>query len=164
MATLRLFVALWPSPATRNALAAVQRALRWPAEARPVSADALHLTLAFIGMVPHAQLAEVGRSTHVASARVHLVLDRLEVWKGGTAVLRPSAVPAALADLHGRVVASLRAHGVPFDERAFVPHVTLARKARGVEPGSVPQVQWRSAGHVLVSSAGGRYSVVARFA
>jgi 2'-5' RNA ligase len=160
----RLFVALWPSPATRSALAAAQAALRWPAGARPVGAEGLHLTLAFIGMVPPEQVAEVSRAAGVASARVQLVLDRLELWKGGTAVLCPTDAPAALMNLQGRLAASLRAAGVHFDARPFAPHVTLARKARSLEPAAAPPLRWRSAGHVLVQSAGGRYSVIARFA
>jgi 2'-5' RNA ligase len=161
---LRLFIALWPSPATRRALAAAQAALRWPAGAKPVGAEGLHLTLAFIGGVPSERVAELSRAAAVASARVQLVLDRLELWKGGTLVLCPSDVPAALMDLQGRLAASLQAAGVHFDVRPFVPHVTLARKARGMSPAAAPPLRWRSAGHVLVLSAGGRYRVIARFA
>ena len=163
MAALRLFVALWPTRATRGALAAAQAALPWPAAARPVGAEGLHLTLAFIGMLPQERLPEVAHAAAVASARVQLVLDRIELWKGGTAVLCPTQVPAALQELQGRLAASLQAAGVPFDARAFAPHVTLARQARGLEPATLPPLRWRSSGHMLALSAGGRYSVIARF-
>lgn len=164
MARLRLFVALWPSAATRGALAALQASLRWPPGARLANADGLHLTLAFIGMLPQEQLAKATRACGVASASLQLELDRLEVWKGGTAALCPAQVPPALADLQGRVAASLQAAGVPFDARAFAPHVTLARNAGGLEPAVLAPLRWRSSGHVLVLSAGGCYSVIARYA
>jgi 2'-5' RNA ligase len=164
MAGQRLFVALWPNAATRGALAALQASLQFPPGARPSSADGLHLTLAFIGMLPQGQLAEATHACGVASGRVQLALDRLEVWKGGAAVLCPGQPPPALADLQARVVASLRAAGVPCDERAFAPHVTLARNAGGLEPAVLAPLRWRSSGHVLVLSAGGRYSVIARYA
>jgi 2'-5' RNA ligase len=145
-------------------MVAAQDALPWPAGARRLAAPDLHLTLVFIGAVPQEQLAQVTQAAGVASAHIELVLDQLEVWKGATVVLRPSVVPAALAELQGRLVQSLQAGGVPFDERPFAPHVTLARKAKGIAEVPVPPLRWRSAGHVLALSAGGRYSVIERFA
>jgi 2'-5' RNA ligase len=164
LALLRLFIALWPTPATRTAVAAAQEALRCPAGTRRVAASDLHLTLAFIGAVEQDQLGRVTQAADMASARVELTLDRLDVWKGGTVVLRPTCVPAPLSDLQGRLVHALQAAGLPFDARPFEPHVTLVRKARGINQTAVPPVRWRSAGHVLALSAGGRYTVITRFA
>jgi RNA 2',3'-cyclic 3'-phosphodiesterase len=164
LALLRLFIALWPTPATRASLVAARETLRWPAGTRQVAVSDLHLTLAFIGAVPQEQLGQVTQAAEIASARVELLLDRLEVWKGATVLLRPSAVPDGLLDLQCRTVQALQAAGLPFDARPFAPHVTLARKARGITETAVPPVRWRSAGHVLVLSAGGRYSVIARHA
>ena len=59
--------------------------------------------------------------------------------------------------------AALQRDGVPVDARPFAPHLTLGRKARGLVGPALPPVAWRSAGHVLALSAGGRYSVVTRF-
>ena len=117
LASLRLFVALWPTAATRTAVVAAQDALRWPAGARRVSGPDLHLTLAFIGAVPQEQLAEVTQAAGIGSASIELVLDQLEVWRGATVVLRPSAVPAALATCRAgwcvrcRPAACLSTHG-----------------------------------------------------
>ena len=143
---------------------AAQHSLPWPANAQRLAAPDLHLTLVFIGAVPQEQLAQVTQAAGVASAPIELLLDRLEVWKGATVVLRPGTVPAALADLQGRLVQSLKADGVPFDERPFAPHVTLARNAKGIAHTALPPLRWRSAGHVLALSAGGRYAVIERFA
>jgi 2'-5' RNA ligase len=164
VASLRLFVALWPTQATRAAAVAAQAALCWPAGARQVAASDLHLTLAFIGALPQEQLDTVTQAARIPSARVELALDRLEVWKGGTLVLRPTRVPAALVDLQGRLTASLQACAVPVDVRPFAPHLTLGRKAQGLVDAAVSPVRWRSMGHVLALSAGRRYSVIARFA
>ncbi len=164
MTALRLFIALWPTPATRAAAAAAQAALHWPAAARPVAATDLHLTLVFIGAVPQERLDALTQAARIPSARVELALDRVELWKGGTVVLRPTRVSAALVDLQGRLAASLRACGVPFDARPFAPHVTLGRKAPGIVDAALPPVRWRSTGHVLALSAGGRYRAIARYA
>jgi RNA 2',3'-cyclic 3'-phosphodiesterase len=164
LASLRLFVALWPTQATRAACVAAQKAMCWPAGARRVAATNLHVTLAFIGAAPQEQLAHITYAADIPSAKIELTLDRIEVWKGGAAVLRPSSVPASMVDLHGRLTQSLRACGVPFDARPFAPHVTLGRNAQGILVATVPPVSWRSAGHVLALSAGGCYRVIARFA
>ena len=161
---LRLFVALWPTDETRAHIAAVQRALTLPPGARAAAPYGVHITLAFIGTVPAAELDTVHAAARVRSVGVAMLLDRLEVWKGGIVVLQPSSVPEPLTALHARLTASLSAAGVSFDEaHAFHPHVTLARKARGFAAATPARVAWRSAGHVLVASAAGRYSVVARF-
>jgi 2'-5' RNA ligase len=159
-AALRLFVALWPAQTARSAVVTAQQALNWPAAARVIPASDLHITIAFIGAVPDEQLNDVAHAANVPNARIELTLDQLEVWKGGIVVLRPSAVPAAAVDLHGRLTESLRACGVHFDVRPFAPHVTLGRKAKGIVLAALPPVPWRSAGHVLARSVGGRYSVV----
>lgn len=162
--TLRLFVALWPSTKARAAAVTVQRGIDWPAGARLCDAEGLHVTLAFLGSVPVDNLAGVSRAAAVPSANIVMMLDQLQVWKGGIAVLRPSIVPATLVALHARLTESLWTAGVPFDERPFTPHLTLARKADGITREAVPAMQWRSSGHVLVQTAGGRYVVVGRSA
>ena len=159
---LRLFVALWPCARSRAALAERQRGLHWPAAARRVAAAGLHLTLAFIGAVPAGRLDAVRSATTLPSFDVALVLDRFELWNGGTVVLRPSTVPDVLIDLQARLVASLQAAALPCDRRPFVPHVTLGRKAKGLDCVGVAPVCWRSTGQVLARSVGGRYSAVAR--
>jgi 2'-5' RNA ligase len=49
--TLRLFIALWPTPAVRAAVAARRDAVGWPAGAAPVRNERLHMTLHFLGAV-----------------------------------------------------------------------------------------------------------------
>jgi 2'-5' RNA ligase len=161
--TLRLFVALWPTQQTRAAAVAAQRALTWPAGAQLMTASDLHITMVFIGAVPDTELSHAMQAAAIPSVEIELKLDRLEIWKGGIVVLRPSAVPAAMVGLQGRLSESLRGFGVHFDARPFAPHVTLGRKAKGMLEAAPPPLLWRSTGHVLARSIGGRYSVVARF-
>ncbi|HYL02781.1 MAG TPA: 2'-5' RNA ligase family protein, partial [Steroidobacteraceae bacterium] len=58
--TRRLFFALWPDAAQRTVLAhAVRKAVR-NCGGRPVPAESLHVTLAFLGSVPESRMAELG--------------------------------------------------------------------------------------------------------
>ena len=125
----RLFFALWPPPATRDALATWSRA-HAPPRSRPVRAENLHLTLAFLGSVPEERLDAV----HAAGAAVRagptaLTLARVEHWP------RPRllcALPAPGPDPLRGLVASLRAAlteaRLPVEARPFLAHVTLVRK------------------------------------
>lgn len=165
---VRLFLALWPSPAARRALAAWRGACPWGGHARLVPDERLHLTLHFLGQVPRTRLPEL-RALPVPARRVDLTLDTLALWRQGVAVLQPSVVPSALQDLHGALGRALAALDLPVDVRPWRPHVTLARGADAPagEPSLVQlsPVRWRTAGHVLVESLpdGGGYVVRRRW-
>ena len=163
----RLFLALWPTPAVRAGLAAWRDAFAWPAGAAPVATPKLHLTLHFIGAVPRDAVEPLLPAFAVATAAFELRFGRPELWPGGIAVLRPQAEPAALLRLHAALRDALRAAALPTEARAFRPHVTLARRARGALPlAPGPAVRWRVRGHALVESrpgAGGGYDVVRRY-
>ncbi|MDH4061573.1 MAG: RNA 2',3'-cyclic phosphodiesterase [Aquincola sp.] len=162
--TCRLFLALWPAPATRRALAGAQQHWQWPAGALLTPADKLHLTLHFIGAVPAARVAAVAEGLALPSRRFTLVLDTAEVWPNRCAVLAARQVPPALAALHSALADRLRDLQLPVEDRAFRPHVTLARKAAGARPPEAPEaVRWAMRGHVLLQSAAGRYTPIARY-
>ena len=164
---MRLFLALWPDPATRAAIAAWQRDWAWPAEAAPVPADRLHLTLHFIGNVPRDKLPGLASGLKVAFAPFDLELRRGEVWPNSVAVLQPDRTPTAMKWLHGDLAGALRNLELPVEDRPFRPHVTLARHARrAVPPPQHAGVDWRASdGYVLAQSlpAGGGYEILARF-
>lgn len=131
---LRLFIAL-PCPLTppiASALEQLRAAQRAPASGlRVVEAATLHVTLAFLGAVPAAQLAAVQAALqqlhglrpptlHVAGAGCF----KSALWLG----VRPEPALAALA---ASCESAMRALGLELDARPFIPHVTLARlKAR----------------------------------
>lgn len=164
--TARLFVALWPDAAVRGELQRLQQAWSWPAGAALTPPERLHLTLHFIGDLARGQVLEVADAlAGVAMAPVELLLDTAEVWAGGVAVLRASAVPAALQRLHLDVRTAVeQALGVPGERRRFKPHVTLARKAGAALPSGAPlALRWRTDRFALVESASGVYRTLRAF-
>jgi len=141
----RLFVAFRPPPATRRLLLAAMggiSAARWQTD------DQLHLTLRFIGEVDRHRAGDV----HAALGAVHQ--PRFEIALNGIGAFDrrgwPDAVWAGvtphepLKALHNKVDAALIRVGIEPDQRAFLPHITLARLKRS--SGSV--------GNLLESSGG----------
>ena len=164
-ASCRLFLALWPTPAVRRALVDAQRCWHWPHGVALTPADKLHLTLHFIGAVPADRVPGVIDGLALPGRRFTLVLDTAELWPNRCAVLGASRTPPALVALHAALAERLRQLHLPVEERAFRPHVTLARKAAGARPSEdTPKMRWVVRGHVLVQSAAGRYTPIARYA
>jgi 2'-5' RNA ligase len=163
-ASARLFIALWPGPHVRQALAAC-RELALPAGSSPVATEKLHLTLHFIGNVPAARVAEVAAALAVPVQTFMLCLDVAETWRGGLVVLCPATVPPRLRALHANLAAALRGLALPVEARDFRPHVTLARRAAPQRTASpAGPVRWRVAGHALVcSQPDGQYRVLQRY-
>ena len=99
---------------------------------RPVPRENLHATLAFIGSVPRddvARLLAIGGSLTVE--RFAVELDRVGSFRGArVAWLGASHVPPQLQKLHATLGSALAAQGFPVEERAYHPHVTLARHCR----------------------------------
>jgi 2'-5' RNA ligase len=166
--TARLFVALWPAPAARQALLVQRDAWDWPMTARPVPAERLHLTLHFLGEVPCPRLPELTPALRVAWRSFDLLLGHAELWPRGLAVLRPVAPPAPLLQLHASLGEALRGLALPFDARAFRPHVTLARHAHGATPPAQDHtLRWRVRSYALVESLpppAASYRVLQRYA
>jgi 2'-5' RNA ligase len=169
LATARLFLALWPSPAVRTALQRVAERWTWPAGARRVPARDLHLTLHFLGAVPRADIAALQAAIASPCPAFTLELDRAELWRHGTAVLAAAAVPPALEALHATLGERLRGFGLRTEARPFRAHVTLARHAPHAAPPAEPlAVRWPVRGVVLVESrpgaarAAGAYHVLRR--
>ncbi len=163
-ASLRLFVALWPGPRVRQALAAC-RDLLMPAGSSPVATEKLHLTLHFIGKVPATRLDEVEAGLAVPVQAFTLCLDAAEHWRGGLTVLRAGIVPPRLQELHVDLAAALRRLALPVETRTFRPHVTLVRHGAPQQPTTpVAPVRWRVTGHALVhSQPDGRYLVLRQY-
>lgn len=131
----RLFVAIRPPSAIRKMLLGAMGGIsgaRWQSE------DQLHLTLRYIGEVDRHRAGDV----HAALGAVHhpsfaLALSGIgaferrgladSVWAGVTP-------HEPLRALHKKVDAALARVGVAPDERAYLPHVTLARLKRSSGP------------------------------
>ncbi|HEY0883871.1 MAG TPA: RNA 2',3'-cyclic phosphodiesterase [Ramlibacter sp.] len=162
----RLFVAVWPDASARDALAAWQRAWTWPAGAALVPSERLHLTLHFLGNVPVDEVPAVTAALRVPFEPFELHFGHAELWPGGTAVVRPDAMPPALPGLHSLLAAALAGLDRPVESRRYKAHVTLARRAIGATPPAAqPNFSWRADGFVLVRSLPdpGGYELLARF-
>ena len=173
---LRLFVALdLPAPA-RAALASFRSAAADPEIWRPVPDEALHLTLAFLGHRPEADVSailDVLRSAPMHAPRLAL---------GHALALppkRPRVLTAEVEDPHGSLRALQRAvsEGLAArrlyepEERPYRPHATVARlrpdaKARRGELPDPEPLEFRGEALTLYQShlrrAGARYEALAR--
>jgi 2'-5' RNA ligase len=133
---LRCFVALWPDESAAERLAAAARALcRHNNVARISAASDLHLTLAFIGELSEeagrllaAELVDRFNSPSAWTVDHAGTFARARVlWVAGATNPRLGALAQAVR----RRLAALH---VPFDVKAFVPHITLARAFRPAFP------------------------------
>jgi len=176
----RLFFALWPDEAMRQAMAEATRAAALASSGRPVSSANLHVTLAFLGSVPERQLprlTEIGRGVAqgpgAASAAeassgspLELAFDHLEHWRAAQLLCAlPPQPPAPTVALARRLQARLTGGGFTPDLKPFRPHVTVARKVSRPSPTTkMHPVIWRFAELALVESRtlpdGALYSVV----
>ncbi len=166
----RLFLALWPGEAERQALVAAYRSAIPGAAGRAVPAGNLHMTLEFLGPVAEEALpALVALGTQAALPDARLTLDRLDWWRGAaTLVAAPSAAPAGLLTAQAQLRESLAAQGFRVDTRPFRPHVTLARKVAAAPSAAVlTGVEWSLGELALVESVptpeGSRYTPLAHW-
>lgn len=177
-ATARVFFGLWPSPELAGQLTALAEAAAGQFGGRPTRLDTIHLTLAFLGDIPEAQLpalCDVGR--RVAFRPFALSIDQVGFWPRQRLLWAGcrASVPALgdlVADLREALVAAgFSAHG---HERTFIPHVTLVRKIPTSSAGDIAHrlppiapLRWPCQDFVLVRSqlavTGSRYQTIARF-
>jgi 2'-5' RNA ligase len=161
----RLFFAVWPDASAAAALADLARTLAEPLEARPAPGDKIHLTLAFLGEVADADLERaVEAGDAVRADPFELALDHVGSFRRAKVAWAGTAQPpGALVALNEELVGVLARLALPFEEREFTPHVTLARKiARPLPRTALPRpISWRAEAFSLVKSAGGRYENVA---
>lgn len=123
---MRLFIAIQPDRDVRNTLRAVQNDLRRRGvEGNYTKVENLHLTLAFIGEYPDPD-AVMEAMEQVRFDAFPMRLTELgtfgDVWWAGM------EGGAALDALVRRLHHALAENGIPFDRKAFRPHVTLIRK------------------------------------
>ena len=175
----RLFVALDLPSGPRAALARwAARELSEQAALRLVAAEALHVTLCFLGWREEAEVAAVAELVRVCASPP--VTAQLTI--GAPAWLpprRPRVLAVDLADPDGAVgdlqarVSAVLAAGAGYEPetRPFRPHVTVARVARGARlrtPIPSPPPPLRFAGEALtlyrsrLARSGARYESVVR--
>ena len=167
----RVFFALVAPPSLQHALAELARDMARHAHGRPIPAENVHATLAFVGAWPVSRLPEL----HAAGAVVRgepmrIVLDRQGAFRrAGIAWISASEPPPALDALAQSLSERLVAAGVRLEERPFRPHVTLARRCRGpYVAGPIAPLAWDVDALALMQSdtraEGARYRCLARWA
>ena len=162
-----MFFALWPDEEVRAQLARWARELHALCGGRPTRPENLHVTLAFLGGIEEARVAEVERAGDTVGPRAcPLILDEPGYWKHKRiAWAGASVVPPELEALVSELRGALAKSQIRFDAKSFVSHVTLLRDAR--EPPAMPPlapIEWRLDGFALVQSVtrpqGSRYEVL----
>ena len=122
---MRIFAALQPTPAFRDALASLQDRLRAAGVAgQYLPPSNLHLTLAFIGMWPEditGLLPIVRQPFSITLSHVGVFPKARVLWAG----VEPSE---ALDSTARQVRNALTEAEIPFDQQDFNPHITLVRK------------------------------------
>jgi 2'-5' RNA ligase len=163
----RLFFALWPPAPVRAALAELQAQVLAP-RTRAIPSANLHATLVFLGEIDAARRADLDRAARSISAPAfELRIERAGWWRRtGIVWAAPRQVPAPLLGLHAELSARLVAAGFPLEARTYLPHVTLARRARRRprEHAMTPVVWPVSAWHLMESiqeNGGSRYEPLA---
>lgn len=147
----KLFFALWPAPAERDALAPWQTLVR----GRPVVTANLHLTLAFLGWQPAAAVAPLMTildGLHVPPLR--LEFDMLGYFSGQRIAWAGMRVPPpALLALQEQLTGALAQAGFTADSHGpFRPHVTLTRHAPAPEALITTPVTWHHTEVALMRS------------
>jgi 2'-5' RNA ligase len=151
-ASQRLFIALVPDETVRRELAAAAHALC--AGGRPVPPENLHLTLAFLGNVAPARVADAAVAMREAGPLpFDMALTRFgQFSKPGLVWLGPQRPPPLLQVLHRRLEARLRVAGFDFETRELRPHVTLAREAALPAYRPAVRVIWQARSAALLRS------------
>jgi len=148
----RVFFALWPDDTTRAAISRATREAVRLSGGRPIAKDRLHLTVVFLGEITAAGLAIARGVPPIEVGPFELTLDAVGVWPESRILwLAPQAPPEALGELEATLSERLVERGFRADDRTYLPHVTLARRARPVEA-EVEPVRWRVEDLVLVES------------
>jgi 2'-5' RNA ligase len=169
--TARVFFALLPPTAAQLALGELAREVARRAHGRPVPAENMHITLAFIGSWPIARTPMlVEAAQDVVGNPVRITLDTRGAFRrAGIAWIGSSSAPAALSQLQASLAAALTNGGIAFDDpQPYRPHVTLARRCRGPYPrGSVQPIAFDVDRFTLMQSQtqaeGARYTILAQW-
>lgn len=130
---MRLFIAVNFDPGTVGQMLAVQRRLRALGAGNFSRPENLHLTLAFLGEVPPARLADVRAAMDgVDVLPMALTFDRVGRFKrdGGDIWWIGLEENARLLSLQQALSDRLADACFAVERRRFSPHITLAREAR----------------------------------
>ena len=148
---MRLFIGLQPDDEVQAEIRSHRSLWRWPARARLLRAEHLHMTLHFLDLVHSARVEELQHVLGTIPMQpTPIVLRTTALWTKVAVLLAEENV--ALNDLRLRLMVPLLRMGLRVDGH-FTPHVTLARRALGaVPPACSSPVHWTARHFSLVRS------------
>ena len=156
----RLFFALWPANETRKQIDKINQSINSKG-LKKVKCDNLHLTLVFLGNVDAESEALIRESMNNISVQPFaLYFDQLAFWrKPRILCLATQQYDQQLLVLVDALKKELEQCGMTQEERAYKPHITLARKARRLIDINVQSIEWQAKSFCLVESLSTPYGV-----
>ncbi len=138
---IRSFIGIPIPPDTAQELAPLQFSCPL---GKPVMAENLHLTLAFLDDQPEQVLRDLHDSlADISTASFSMRLSGIEVlgghWPGAVAISADGG--EALTALFRKITHAVRDAGIPLPRRRFRPHVTLNRINRDPDPAGRAKLQ-----------------------
>lgn len=111
---------------------------------KPVRAENLHLTLAFLDDQPEPVLRDLHEGLiEISTASFNIRLSGIDVlgghWPGAIAISADGG--EILSALYRKIVQKVRDTGIPLPRRRFRPHVTLNRINRDPDPAGRAKLQ-----------------------
>jgi 2'-5' RNA ligase len=164
----RLFFALWPDQQTRWKCQQLIDGIR--AAGKPVAADNIHVTVLFLGHVNEIQQqAMLLAAGQIKPESMRICFDRLAYWKKPAIVCLDSSeqTDSNLLNLAEILKLAASQNGISVEQRPYVPHVSLLRKAKFLPPLQFEPISWQSQSFCLVESCstpgGVEYRVLQRW-
>ena len=168
--TLRLFFALWPDEAVQRGFDRAGQSMHRICGGKRTRRDNIHLTLAFLGDVPDERVEALRAiAQNLSIPAFDLNFNRLGWWRRNQiAWSAPSDAPKPLFDLVDGLQQGLAAQGFKTEDRAYLPHITLLRRAYCKETHfEAEAIVWPVREFVLVSSVlsekGSIYEIIGRW-
>lgn len=158
--TVRVFFAIWPDNTAQEQMAGLAKQLRLESlcGGRKTKADNIHLTLIFVGDVDAIELETLREAANkVGDTGIRafdFVIDAIRYWKHNQIVYATTdRVPRELIDLVIALQDALSAAGFSLEQRPYIPHITLMKRASCRTLPELPgPVVWRVREWMLVKS------------
>lgn len=166
----RVFFALWPNPEVQSALDRTAHKLHAMCGGRQTRRDTIHITLVFLGETELERLEALrAAAENVRASAFSWEIGKFGWWRHNRiAWAAPETPPPELMQLVGQLQSGLKAAGFQFDERPYLAHATLLRKADCRHAAlSAEPIHWEVNDFVLVQSVpgpeGSAYEVIGRW-
>ena len=164
----RCFLACWPDQHLSHELKNLADRMREQSGGRVTPQQNIHITLAFLGDLIPTQLQAVETCCPSLPDVFTLTLDRIGYWRNKGIIWAGARNPdPGFIDFIEGLRYVLRRTGFRIDRRAFVPHLTLLRKAYKRPRLTLASRHWIIGEYQLVASGlsaeGSRYSTLKRW-